>query len=196
MFCSTWNVTPDTTWKLLCDKINLSHDKNVDLPDASTCRATSFENACDLPTSACDKVRLVRVWRQNHILCHVLNKARTGIFRYVYSQGILQLTISERGRRRRWVLIVKKKFYLKQQKSTETCRLMDLEAIWTMQYCRIRHTSNRDCLSFLPISHLLWETPEFINGSNLNSFLFSKYLQISSVIFFKERHFAGNELEK
>ena len=38
---------------------------------------------------ACDKVQLLRVWRQNHILYHILNIAWTGIFQYIHSEGIL-----------------------------------------------------------------------------------------------------------
>ena len=46
-------------------------------------------NACDISTLACDKVRLIQVWRQNHILCHILNIARTGTFQYIHFEGIL-----------------------------------------------------------------------------------------------------------
>ena len=39
--------------------------------------------------NACDKGRLIQVWRQNHILYRTLNIARTGTFRYIHSEGIL-----------------------------------------------------------------------------------------------------------
>ena len=42
-------------------------------------------NACDISTLACDKVRLIK----NHILYHILNKARTDTFQYIHSEGIL-----------------------------------------------------------------------------------------------------------
>ena len=46
-------------------------------------------NACDISILACDKGRLIRVWRQNHILYHILNIARTDIFQYIHFEGIL-----------------------------------------------------------------------------------------------------------
>ena len=46
-------------------------------------------NACRISTLACDKVRLMQVRRQNHILCHILNIARTGTFQYIHSEGII-----------------------------------------------------------------------------------------------------------
>ena len=49
--------------------------ENVALPGVSTCRATLL-NPCDTSTSVCDKVRPTRVWRQNHVLCQILNIAR------------------------------------------------------------------------------------------------------------------------
>ena len=38
--------------------------------------ARHYLNTCDISTLACDKVRLIQVWRQNHILYHILNIAR------------------------------------------------------------------------------------------------------------------------
>ena len=46
-------------------------------------------NACDICISASDKVRLVRVWHQNHILFYILNIAQTNTFQYIHSEGIL-----------------------------------------------------------------------------------------------------------
>ena len=37
-------------------------------------------NACYIFTLACDKVRLIQVWRQTRVLYHILNMARTGKF--------------------------------------------------------------------------------------------------------------------
>ena len=46
-------------------------------------------NAWDISTLACDKVQLIQVWRQNHILYHILNITRTGNFQCIQSEGIL-----------------------------------------------------------------------------------------------------------
>ena len=52
--------------------------------------ARHYLSACDISTLAFDKVRLIQVWRQNHILYHVLNIARTGgAFQYIRSEGML-----------------------------------------------------------------------------------------------------------
>ena len=48
-------------------------------------------DACNISKLACDKVRLILVWRQNQILFHILNIARTGTFQYIHSAGILQI---------------------------------------------------------------------------------------------------------
>ena len=47
-------------------------------------------NACDLSILACGNVRLIQVWRQNHILHHILNIAQTGAFQYIQFEGILK----------------------------------------------------------------------------------------------------------
>ena len=46
-------------------------------------------NAWDVSTLACNKVQLIQVWRQNHILYHILNIDQTGTFQYNHSEGIL-----------------------------------------------------------------------------------------------------------
>ena len=51
--------------------------------------ARHYLNAYDISTLAWDKVRLIQVWRQNHILYHILNIARIGTFEYIHSEGIL-----------------------------------------------------------------------------------------------------------
>ena len=45
-------------------------------------------NACDISTLVCDKVRLIQVWRQSHVLFHILNIAGTGTFQYIHFEGI------------------------------------------------------------------------------------------------------------
>ena len=40
-------------------------------------------NACDISTSACDKVRLTRAWRQNHALHHILKIGPVIMFQYI-----------------------------------------------------------------------------------------------------------------
>ena len=68
----------------------MSRDKIALLLDVSTCRATSLNAyACDISTLAGDKVRLIQVWRQNHILYHILDIDRTGTFQYIHSEGVL-----------------------------------------------------------------------------------------------------------
>ena len=43
-------------------------------------------NSCDKSNSACDKVRLIRLRHQNHVLYHNLSIAGTGTFQYIHSE--------------------------------------------------------------------------------------------------------------
>ena len=46
-------------------------------------------NVYDLSTLACDKIQLIQVRRQNHVLHNILNIARTDTLQYIYFEGIL-----------------------------------------------------------------------------------------------------------
>ena len=77
-----YNVTSNAT-KKLCRAT-----KTVALPGIQLVKRHRVD-ACDISTSACDKVRLIQVGRQNHILYHILNIARHDTFKYIHSEGIL-----------------------------------------------------------------------------------------------------------
>ena len=86
MYCSIYffqawfKVTSNETQKVMShDKINLLRDKNRYLVFVACHRL----NACDISTSACDKVQLIHVCRQNHALYHILNIAQPYTFQYI-----------------------------------------------------------------------------------------------------------------
>ena len=75
VFQSWYNVTSNKTWKLR-PRQNKFVVRQKLLPYLVVQLVARHRlHVYNISTSACDKVRLIQIWRQNHVLHHILNIA-------------------------------------------------------------------------------------------------------------------------
>ena len=101
VFQSWYNVYSNAAWKFVA-----LQGKFVALQKLLPCLMFQLVNghrlnACDISISACDKVRLIQVRCQDHVLCHIFNIARPDTFplrKYIINRDRSEAACKTSGR--------------------------------------------------------------------------------------------------